>query len=106
MRKCHFSAVWLVFGAAVIGGQALGQTVEKGQNKLGLDIESVTIDAAASAAKIVVRYTSGRPITAYIVNLAPAYSDGEEFSGERIIDFFAGLGMAASHTAGSWHGSE
>jgi hypothetical protein len=77
----------------MIGSQAFGQTVEKGQNKLGLDIESVTVDTAASRAKIVVRNTSGVPITAYVVDLAPAYSDGERLSGESLVDFFAGLGM-------------
>jgi hypothetical protein len=89
MRKYHFvAAAWVM-----IGSQAFGQTVEKGPNKLGLDIESVTVDTSASTAKIVVRNTSGVPITAYVVDLAPAYSDGERLSGESLIDFFAGLGM-------------
>jgi hypothetical protein len=89
MRKYHFvAAAWVM-----IGSQAFGQSVEKGPNKLGLDIESVTIDTAAFSAKIVVRNTSGVPITAYVVDLAPAYSDGERLSGESLIDFFAGLGM-------------
>lgn len=95
MRRYHsVAAAWLIFGAAVIGNQAFGQTVEKGANKLGLDIESATVDVAASTAKIVVQNTSGVPITAYIVNLAPTYSDGEKLSGERIIDFFRSLGLA------------
>jgi hypothetical protein len=89
MRKYHLlAAAWVM-----IGSHAFGQTVEKGPNKLGLDIESVTVDMDASTAKIVVHNTGGVPITAYIVNLAPAYSDGEKLSGERIIDFFAGVGM-------------
>ncbi len=72
---------------------AFGQTVTKVPNKIGLDIASVSIDAEAFRAKIVVRNTSGKPITAYAVTLTPAYSDGEEWSEDGLIDFFIGLGM-------------
>ncbi len=102
MRKYDFvTAAWLIVVAAVVGGQAFSQTITKAPNKLGLDIESVTVDAAASTAKIVVHNTSGRPITAYVVNLAPAYSDGEKLSGESLIDFFGSLGLARVIPPGS-----
>ncbi len=70
-----------------------GQTVTKVPNKFGLDVASVSIDAEAFRAKIAVRNTSGKPITAYAVTLTPAYSDGEGWSEEGLIDFFIGLGL-------------
>jgi hypothetical protein len=81
-------------------GPASGQVVTKVPNKLGLDIQSVTLDTAAATAKFVVHNTSGRPITAYVVALSPAYSDGEELRGERVIDFFVSLGLARIIPAG------
>jgi hypothetical protein len=93
-------ATWLTLLAAITGAPATGQVVTKVPNKLGLDIESVALDTAAATAKIVARNTSGRPITAYVVALSPAYSDGEELRGERVIDFFVSLDLARIIPAG------
>jgi hypothetical protein len=72
---------------------ALGQTVTKVPNNFGLEIESVSVDAAASTAKVAVHNSSGRPVTAYVIGMSATYSDGEVLDGEGLIDFFAGLGL-------------
>ena len=79
----------------IIGGviPAFGQIITTVPNKLGLDVASVSIDAEAFRAKIVVRNTSGKPITADAVTLTPTYYDGERRSEEGLIDFFIGLGL-------------
>jgi hypothetical protein len=92
-RNPRIGAGWLTVLLQATVGVGSGQVVTKEPNTLGLDIESVTLDTAASSAKIVVHNTSGKPITAYVVNLAPVYSDGEKPSGESLIDFFASVGM-------------
>ena len=70
-----------------------GQIITIIPNKLGLDVASVSIEAEAFRAKVVVHNTSGKPITAYPVTLTPEYYDGEGWSEEGLIDFFIGLGM-------------
>jgi hypothetical protein len=85
MRKC---AIWLIVSAAALSAQI----VTKDPNKFGLDIESVTVDTSLRA-KVTVHNTSGKPITAYAVNLTAGYSDGEKLSDEGSVDYFNGLGL-------------
>lgn len=91
-ERYSIMAVLLIWAST--GTNAFGQMVTKVPNNFGLDVESVTIDSAASTARIAVHNTSGKPITAYVVSLAPIYSDGEELVGERLIDFFCSVGLA------------
>src|SRR5579871_6701385 len=93
-RKRYSMPAVLLIWAAAVGSNAFGQMVIKAPNNFGLDIESVTIDSTTSTARIVVHNTSGKPITAYVVSLAPTYSDEEELVGERRIDFFRSVGLA------------
>jgi hypothetical protein len=87
MRKC---AVWLIVWAATLSAQI----VTKEPNKFGLDIASVTVDTSAPLkAKVTVHNTSGKPITAYAVNLFVGYSDGEKLSDQGLIDYFTSVGL-------------
>ena len=62
-----------------------GQIITIIPNKLGLDVASVSIEAEAFRAKVVVHNTSGKPITVYAVTLTPEYYDGEGWSEEGLI---------------------
>jgi hypothetical protein len=91
MRKC---AVWLIVSTAAL----TAQIVTKDPNKLGLDIESVTLNTPVDTstplrAKVTVHNTSGKPITAYAVNLIVGYSDGEKLSDQGLIDYFTSVGL-------------
>ena len=79
---------------------AFGQTVTKVPNKLGLDVKTVSIDAEAFRATVLVHNESGKPITAYSIALVPLYSDGEKLTGGGSMDYFIGLGLAHITSAG------
>jgi hypothetical protein len=67
------------------------QGVSRGPNRIGLDIETVTLKDSAVVATF--RNKTDMPIEAFVVNIAATYSNGEQTSRDTIFDFFDTLGL-------------
>jgi hypothetical protein len=90
----HSLALLLAMASPIVFGQA----ISRGQNRLGLDIQDVAV-VQGFKVKITLKNASELPVTAYVLNITSAYSDGRQLGQATTIDFFDSLGLERSDSA-------
>jgi hypothetical protein len=94
----------VVLFSAVLSNLGQGQTISHGPNRLGLEIQDVSI-SQDSKLRVLLKNASELPITAYVIHVTSTYSDGQQLSHETTLDFFDSLGLerldAANHPKGA-----
>lgn len=94
------SSLFVLFWIASFARPSQGQTVSRGANKLGLDIESASGGPQKATVQVSLRNTSAQPITAFVIRLRATYSDGSQSSTNTTSEFFPSIGLPIPNAVG------